>query len=106
MLITLKLVYHIKFIPILEQNLGFLKSQCKTVDDNGNILFGFSSNNPELIEHSLRYYFFTMKDKDKMNRLYECWVFYKILDIISDLFKIKFKEVTKYNEITFEATSE
>jgi hypothetical protein len=34
MLITLKLVYHIKFILILEQNLGFLKSQCKTVDDN------------------------------------------------------------------------
>lgn len=64
-----------------------------------------SNNNPELIEHSLRYYFFTIKDKDKMNKLYECWVFYKILDCISDLFKIKFRELTKYNEITFEAFS-
>lgn len=63
-----------------------------------------SNNNPELTEHSLRYYFFTMKDKDKMNRLYECWVFYKILDIMSNLFQIKFKELSKYNEITFEAT--
>ena len=40
-----------------------------------------------------------------MNRLYECWVFYKILDCISDWFKIKFKELTKYNEITFDASS-
>jgi hypothetical protein len=63
-----------------------------------------SNNNPELIEHSLRYYFFTLKDTDKMNRLYECWVFYKILDSISDWFKIKFKELTKYNEITFDAS--
>ena len=64
-----------------------------------------SNNNPELIEHSLRYYFFNLKDKNKLNRLYECWTFYKILDCISDLFKIKFKEVTKFKEITFEASS-
>jgi hypothetical protein len=64
-----------------------------------------SNNNPELIEHSLRYYFFNLKDKKKMNRLYECWVFYKILDCTSDTFKIKFKEITKYKEITFEASS-
>lgn len=30
---------------------------------------------------------------------------FKILDYISDLFQIKFKEVTKYNEITFDASS-
>lgn len=30
---------------------------------------------------------------------------FKILDYISDLFQIKFKEVTKYNEITFDTSS-
>ena len=64
-----------------------------------------SNNNPESMEHSLRYYFFTIKDKDKLNKLYECWVFYKILDFLSDLYNIKFKEITKNNEITFEASS-
>lgn len=63
-----------------------------------------SNNNPQLIEHLLRYHFFTIKDENKMNKLYECWVFYKILDSISDLFKIKFKEYTKYKEITFGAS--
>jgi predicted transcriptional regulator len=47
-----------------------------------------------------------LKDENKLNRLYESWVFYKILDCISDLFQIKFKEVTKYKEITFQASSD
>jgi hypothetical protein len=48
-----------------------------------------TSKNTELTEHMLRYYFFNTK---KPYLLYECWVFYKILDIIVDNFKIKFKE--------------
>jgi hypothetical protein len=45
-----------------------------------------------------------LKNKSKVNKLYECWVFYKILDNISDLFKIKLKQI-KRTEITFEASS-
>jgi hypothetical protein len=45
----------------------------------------------------LRYYFFNIQDS---NLLYECWVFYKILDVMVDNFNIKFKESGK-SEITF-----
>ena len=37
----------------------------------------------------LRYYFFYLNDD---NKLYECWIFYKILEVVCDNFQIKFKQ--------------
>jgi hypothetical protein len=56
-----------------------------------------TSKNTELLEHMLKYYFFNAKNP---NLLYECWVFYKILDIMVDNFKVKFKESGR-SETTF-----
>lgn len=48
-----------------------------------------SSKDSDLIENTLRYYFFDMENRD---RLYECWVFYKILDLLTDIFDLKLSE--------------
>ena len=48
-----------------------------------------SRSDTKIIEHMLRYHFFNVK---KPSMLYECWVFYKILDMMVDYFKVKFKE--------------
>lgn len=48
-----------------------------------------SRNDTTIIEHMLRYHFFKVKNP---SMLYECWVFYKILDMMVDYFKVKFKE--------------
>jgi hypothetical protein len=56
-----------------------------------------SISDRKTIEHMLRYYFFTVK---KPSMLYECWIFYKILDMLVDYFGVKFKESTS-SETTF-----
>jgi uncharacterized protein YlzI (FlbEa/FlbD family) len=56
-----------------------------------------SISDTKSMEHMLRYYFYNVK---KPSMLYECWVFYKILDIMIDYFKVKFKE-TRSSETTF-----
>ena len=55
-----------------------------------------TSKNAILKERMLRYYFFNTK---KQYLLYECWVFYKILDIMVANFKVKFKESGKSGTI-------
>lgn len=60
-----------------------------------------SNRDPDLLEHSLRYYFFHLKNN---NELYECWVMYKMLDIITDEFSLKLKEIGRpAGEITFQS---
>lgn len=56
-----------------------------------------TSKDTELLEHMLRYHFFNVQNP---NLLYECWVFYKILDVMVDNFNVKFKESRKA-ETTF-----
>ena len=56
-----------------------------------------STNDTKIIEHMLRYYFFNV---EKLSMLYECWVFYKILNMMVDYFGVKFKESTS-SETTF-----
>ena len=50
-----------------------------------------SSKKYDLIENTLRYYFFNLK---KYTELYECWVFYKILDLFTDTMSLRLKETT------------
>ncbi|MGD1838205.1 MAG: hypothetical protein ACPKPY_09130 [Nitrososphaeraceae archaeon] len=64
-----------------------------------------SNNNPPMLEHSLRYYFFTLKNKDRANKLYECWTYYKILDHLSNLFNMKFKSNNIKSEVKFVASN-
>lgn len=56
-----------------------------------------STSDTKVIEHMLRYYFFNLK---KASMLYECCVFYKILDIMVEYFKVKFIE-SRASEATF-----
>ena len=44
-----------------------------------------SSADRNPIENTLRYHFF---DLDNPDQLYECWVFYKILDLLTDIFDL------------------
>ncbi len=48
-----------------------------------------SSTDRNPIENTLRYHFF---DLDNPDQLYECWVFYKILDLLTDIFDLKLSE--------------
>lgn len=50
-----------------------------------------SSRNYDLIENTLRYYFFGLKNHDQ---LYECWVFYKILDLLTNIFDLRLSETS------------
>jgi len=62
-----------------------------------------SNKNPDLIEHSLRYYFFNLTNK---NQLYECWVLYKILNTLTEIFDLKLKETDRSKgEVTFGSTN-
>ena len=60
-----------------------------------------SSKDPDPIENSLRYYFFDLKNR---NKLYECWVFYKILDLLTDIFDSKLSEVDSKGVATFRSS--
>lgn len=50
-----------------------------------------SSKKYDLIGNTLRYYFFSLK---RYSELYECWVFYKILELLTDKLKLRLKEST------------
>jgi hypothetical protein len=50
-----------------------------------------SARNFDLITNTLRYHFFSLK---KYEELYECWVFYKILDLLTEVMNFKLKETT------------
>ena len=56
-----------------------------------------TAKNSSLFKHMLRYHFFNIRNP---HFLFECWVFYKILDIMVDKFGVKFKG-SKKSETTF-----
>jgi hypothetical protein len=54
------------------------------------------SSPPEDLQRSLREYFlFDLQDPDK---LYECWVFYRVLRTLAAEFDLEFKEITRGSE--------
>jgi hypothetical protein len=60
-----------------------------------------SSKKYDLVENTLRYYFFNLKN---YNQLYECWVFYQILFLLTDIFDLKVRETTHTKGVaTFES---
>jgi hypothetical protein len=50
-----------------------------------------SSKKYDLIENTLWYHFFNLR---KYEELYECWVFYKILDLLTYMINLRLKETT------------
>ena len=56
-----------------------------------------TTENSNILEHMLRYHFFNIRNP---HLLFECWVFYKILDTMVDKFDVKFKGSRK-SETTF-----
>lgn len=50
-----------------------------------------SSKKYDLVENTLRYHFFNLKN---YNQLYECWVFYQILYLLTDIFNLKLREIS------------
>lgn len=61
-----------------------------------------SSKDINPVENTLRYHFFDLKNRDQ---LYECWVFYKILELLCDTFDFKLSETTYSKGVaTFRST--
>jgi hypothetical protein len=60
-------------------------------------------NDTEVAKHVLKYHFLTVENK---NDLYECWIFCKILDALSDIYKLKFKEGSRSDGVATFQTSD
>ena len=51
-----------------------------------------STKKYNLIENTLRYYFFNLKRYDQ---LYECWIYYKILILLTEFFNLKLRQTIR-----------
>jgi hypothetical protein len=51
-----------------------------------------STKEYNLVENTLRYHFFNLKRYDQ---LYECWIFYRILVLLTEHFNLKLKQTTR-----------